>query len=176
MTGVSQETPLEMTPLQRNQIDRSLILRFGIILTFASQLIGPEVASRPRQSIKEGQTRMPKTLTVFKVLTLTFAAALILTTEYQRGGGPRLATQAFGEPAQGGDRPYQVVHGWPVLGEGFMLGHVTGVGVDSHNHVFVFYRADHSTLGKTFDGADLFSGYPVLRWKNRSACNLLGRQ
>ena len=32
-----------------------------------------------------------------------------------------------------------------------MLGHVTGVGVDSHNHVFVFYRADHSTLGKTFD-------------------------
>jgi peptidylamidoglycolate lyase len=32
-----------------------------------------------------------------------------------------------------------------------VFGHVTGVGVDSHNHVFVFHRADHSILGKTFD-------------------------
>ncbi len=46
---------------------------------------------------------------------------------------------------------YHVVHGWPALPEGFVLGHVPGVGVDSHNHVFVFHRADHSVLGKTFD-------------------------
>lgn len=32
-----------------------------------------------------------------------------------------------------------------------MFGHVTGVGMDSHNHLFVFHRADHSILGRTFD-------------------------
>ncbi len=36
---------------------------------------------------------------------------------------------------------YDVVHGWPVLPEGRILGQATGVGVDSHNHVFVFHRA-----------------------------------
>jgi len=45
---------------------------------------------------------------------------------------------------------YHVVHGWPVLAEGFMLGHVSGVGVDSHNHVFVFHRAEHAILRTSF--------------------------
>jgi len=94
---------------------------------------------------------MPNTSIVFKVLILSIAAALILTTTYQGGSAPRLAKQAPGEPAQRADRPYQVVHGWPVFSEGFVLGHVTGVGVDSHNHVFVFHRADHSIIGKTFE-------------------------
>jgi peptidylamidoglycolate lyase len=40
--------------------------------------------------------------------------------------------------------PYRVVHGWPILPEGYVLGQVSGVGVDSHEHVFVFHRADHS--------------------------------
>ena len=40
--------------------------------------------------------------------------------------------------------PYAVVHGWPVLPEGFVLGQVSGVSVDSHNHVFVFHRAENS--------------------------------
>ena len=35
---------------------------------------------------------------------------------------------------------YRVVHGWPVLPEGYVLGEVSGVAVDSHNHVFVFHR------------------------------------
>lgn len=39
---------------------------------------------------------------------------------------------------------YRVVHGWPVLPDGFVLGQVSGVAVDSHNHVFVFHRAHHS--------------------------------
>jgi peptidylamidoglycolate lyase len=42
---------------------------------------------------------------------------------------------------------YQVVHGWPLLPEGQLLGQVSGVGVDSHNHVFVFRRAENSALG-----------------------------
>jgi peptidylamidoglycolate lyase len=38
---------------------------------------------------------------------------------------------------------YHVVHGWPQLPEGFAFGQVSGVGVDSHNHVFVFHRGEH---------------------------------
>ena len=40
--------------------------------------------------------------------------------------------------------PYVVVHGWPQLPDGFVLGQVSGVAVDSHNHVFVFHRAENS--------------------------------
>jgi peptidylamidoglycolate lyase len=40
--------------------------------------------------------------------------------------------------------PYSVVHGWPALPDGFVLGQVSGVSVDSHNHVFVFHRAENS--------------------------------
>jgi peptidylamidoglycolate lyase len=36
---------------------------------------------------------------------------------------------------------YSVVHGWPQLPAGRILGQATGVAVDSHNHVFVFHRA-----------------------------------
>src|SRR5690348_17944517 len=35
---------------------------------------------------------------------------------------------------------YQVVSGWPVLPEGFSLGQVSGLDVDSHNHVWLFHR------------------------------------
>src|SRR5689334_25208797 len=73
--------------------------------------------------------------------------------------------------------PYSVVHGWPQLPDGFVLGQVSGVAVDSHNHVFVFHRAENSwATDKThvitsptvlcFDGASgksLFS-----RGQNRS--------
>jgi len=41
---------------------------------------------------------------------------------------------------------YSVVHGWPVLPEGEMLGQVTGVGVTSTNRVFVFHRADREWI------------------------------
>ncbi len=71
------------------------------------------------------------------------------------------------------DSVYAVVHGWPVLPDGYMLGQPTGVGVDSHNHVFVFHRAgrvwtipfpaepvaDATVLA--FDGA---TGAKVLAW------------
>jgi peptidylamidoglycolate lyase len=40
--------------------------------------------------------------------------------------------------------PYSVVHGWPMLPAGFVLGQVSGVAVDSHNHVFLFHRAEAS--------------------------------
>lgn len=71
---------------------------------------------------------------------------------------------------------YHVVRGWPKLPEGYVFGEVTGVAVDSHNHVFVFHRTAHSTrpvhlekqegpiAGATvmcFDGA---SGALVAQW------------
>ena len=40
--------------------------------------------------------------------------------------------------------PYAVVHGWPILPDGYVLGQVSGVAVDSHNHVFIFHRAEGS--------------------------------
>lgn len=40
-----------------------------------------------------------------------------------------------------GAAQYKVVHGWPILPEGRIIGEATGVGVDSQNHVFVFHRA-----------------------------------
>jgi peptidylamidoglycolate lyase len=36
---------------------------------------------------------------------------------------------------------YEVVHGWPELPTGKILGQATGVGVDSHGNVYVFHRA-----------------------------------
>lgn len=40
--------------------------------------------------------------------------------------------------------PYSIVHDWPQLPPGFVLGQVSGVAVDSHNHVFIFNRAENS--------------------------------
>ena len=37
---------------------------------------------------------------------------------------------------------HEVVQGWPALPEGHVLGLCAGVGVDSHNHVFVFHRRE----------------------------------
>jgi peptidylamidoglycolate lyase len=41
---------------------------------------------------------------------------------------------------------YHVVHGWPVLPPGEVLGAVSGVGVDSNGDVFVFRRANRVAL------------------------------
>ncbi len=50
-------------------------------------------------------------------------------------------------PATAAPRPalgYHVVHGWPVLPAGIILGQPAGVGVDSHGDVFVFHRASRT--------------------------------
>src|ERR1017187_528886 len=39
---------------------------------------------------------------------------------------------------------YHVVHGWPVLPEGRVLGSVAGCAVDSHDNVFVFHRNERT--------------------------------
>jgi peptidylamidoglycolate lyase len=41
---------------------------------------------------------------------------------------------------------FRVVHGWPELAEGYVLGQVSGVAIDSRGEVLVFHRADHPWL------------------------------
>lgn len=43
-------------------------------------------------------------------------------------------------PLSAADLQHEVMPGWPSLPEGHKLGLCAGVGVDSHNHVFVFHR------------------------------------
>ncbi len=64
----------------------------------------------------------------------TFASSLFLAAVFVG------VTTAQQNPAD----PYQVVHGWPILPDGMVLGQVSGVAVDSHNHVFIFHRAEGS--------------------------------
>ncbi|HKU40350.1 MAG TPA: peptidyl-alpha-hydroxyglycine alpha-amidating lyase family protein [Polyangiales bacterium] len=44
---------------------------------------------------------------------------------------------------------FRVVHGWPELSEGYVLGQVSGVAIDSGGEVLVFHRADHPWLAST---------------------------
>jgi len=67
-----------------------------------------------------------------------------------------LAVAALTACGSNQDHGYVVVHGWPRLPEGLILGQVSGVEVDSHDHVFVFHRGrdawfngDHTV---TYDG------------------------
>ena len=46
---------------------------------------------------------------------------------------------------------YEVIHGWPILTDDYILGQVSGVGVDSHNRVFVLHRADVPWIDKLND-------------------------
>jgi peptidylamidoglycolate lyase len=61
--------------------------------------------------------------------------------------------QSVPELAPGG---YHVVHGWPLLPEGELLGEVAGVGVDTHNDVFVFHRA-----GRIWPDSDVLDTTPI---------------
>ena len=47
---------------------------------------------------------------------------------------------------------YKVVHGWPRLPDGFTLGQVAGVEVDSHDHVFIFHRSSRTWVGECIVG------------------------
>lgn len=43
-------------------------------------------------------------------------------------------------PLKSAEPQHEIVSGWPALPEGYQLGLCAGVGVDSHNNVFVFHR------------------------------------
>ncbi|MEE2876920.1 MAG: peptidyl-alpha-hydroxyglycine alpha-amidating lyase family protein [Candidatus Neomarinimicrobiota bacterium] len=57
---------------------------------------------------------------------------------------------------EGAGKDYTVVHGWPKLPPGFILGQVAGVEVDSHNHVFIFHRGKNAAyLGSDSEFANI---------------------
>jgi peptidylamidoglycolate lyase len=72
------------------------------------------------------------------VLRKTLVLTGILSSALFLAGIPTRAQQPEA------NSPYTVVHGWPQLPAGLVLGQVSGVAVDSHNHIFVFHRAENS--------------------------------
>jgi peptidylamidoglycolate lyase len=85
---------------------------------------------------------------VIRAAGLFFGTIATLST----GAQPTLA------PGLAGAQEYRVVHGWPVLPEGEVLGSVAGVGVDSRGEVFVFHRA-----GRTWPKSDVLDLTPIPR-------------
>jgi peptidylamidoglycolate lyase len=94
---------------------------------------------------------------VFALLALLVCSALLACSDEPRaaeherdvereaGSCPSAQPEAALPAPTGSDR-YRVVHGWPALSEGYVLGQVSGVALDSHGAVFVFHRADQSWL------------------------------
>src|ERR1043165_1051677 len=73
------------------------------------------------------------------------------------------ATALSGAALAAGNVPsptsYHVVHGWPSVPDGQALGWVvSGVGTDSHGHVFVFHRA-----GREWGSDDRMDLTPISR-------------
>jgi peptidylamidoglycolate lyase len=71
--------------------------------------------------------RLPFPMTTPMPHRISFFAALFLATPI---------------PLRAGEPHHEVVKDWPSLPEGHVLGLCAGVGVDSHNHVFVFHRRE----------------------------------
>jgi peptidylamidoglycolate lyase len=75
-------------------------------------------------------------------------------------------------PSQGPtDETYAVIHGWPRLPDGIILGQVSGLDVDSHNHVLVFRRAEKAWLASDFSPQPIAS--PVVMMFDAASGELL---
>ena len=85
-------------------------------------------------------------------LSLACAVLLVPSPQARAADHPAIATASTQAP------DYHVVHGWPVLPDGEVLGSVAGVGVDSHGAVFVFHRA-----GRTWPKSDVLELSPIAR-------------
>lgn len=84
---------------------------------------------------------------------------------------PSVGPSPDGQVTSAGD--YQVVHGWPQIPAGELLGQVSGIGVDSRSNVFVFRRADR-TLPATTISVEPIAEPTVWLFEGRSG-RLLGR-
>ncbi len=90
------------------------------------------VALTDSASYKVRSGEMKRSSVVLRILVLGGLSSLYPQVIF--GAGP---AHAAGQSVV----RYQVVHGWPQLPPGEMLGQATGVGVDSHGNVLVFHRA-----------------------------------
>ncbi len=71
-----------------------------------------------------------------------------------------LACVVATQDEEGGTAPaYQVVHGWPSLPDGYALGQVVGVDVDSQNRVWVFHRAARPVLCIDGETGEILSSF-----------------
>jgi peptidylamidoglycolate lyase len=70
---------------------------------------------------------------------------VVLTALGLSAGAPRAPRVAADEGRTAAASSYHVVHGWPLVPAGELLGQVSGVAVDSRGNVLVFRRADRST-------------------------------
>lgn len=94
----------------------------------------------------------PRPRTPVPVILPAILVVAGLLGPYSQSVGAAGPTQPAGRRVVG----YQVVHGWPELPPGEILGEATGVGVDSHGNVLVFHRA-----GRTW--AEPFPTEPIAR-------------
>ena len=86
----------------------------------------------------------------------------------------RVAAPATVSPPVLGPHGYHVVHGWPVLPEGEMLGAVAGIGVDAHDDVLVFHRAGRTWPSSNVLDLTPIAGPTVVRFDGRTGV-ILGR-
>src|SRR5438094_10494015 len=84
-----------------------------------------------------------------------------------------VATAGVGAPVAASSG-YHVVHGWPVLPKGEILGAVAGLGVDSHDDVLVFQRAGRTRPSSNELDLTPIAAPTVLRFDGRDGV-LLGR-
>jgi peptidylamidoglycolate lyase len=94
--------------------------------------------------------------TGFSVFTLLAGAVIV---GLQSSCTPRAAART----EAGGSRTvppthYQVVHNWPIVPNGELLGAVAGVGVDTADNVFIFRRA-----GRAWPASDTLDITPIAR-------------
>ena len=85
-------------------------------------------------------------MTLSAVACLMASLACLVTTQDEQGNGEEAPS-------------YKVVHGWPALPDGYALGQVTGVGVDSQNRVWVFHRAERPVLCLDGDTGEIITSF-----------------
>ena len=86
------------------------------------------------------------------VVLLQLAVLISLSIPATADVGASSAEAPLRAPAPG----YHVVHGWPVLPEGRILGSVSGCAVDSHDDVLVFHRNE-----RIWPDSDVLSVVPI---------------
>jgi peptidylamidoglycolate lyase len=98
----------------------------------------------PNQSVKVDQIRLTQSPSVSKLICAVSVSVFMISAVRDHRAAADAGTWAQEAPTH--QAPYRVVRGWPILPEGYVLGQVSGVAIDSHNNVFVFHRADHSVV------------------------------
>ena len=92
---------------------------------------------------------------MFQAKWLALAGGLLLAANggiAEQGAGAALAAAEPGGQGEGYPQGYRMVHDWPQRPNRFILGQVSGLGVNSSGEVLAFHRADRFwTGGESYD-------------------------